>query len=255
MLFYKPILRSICCHAYISFFLHGQCVSQTVCGIYIALASASLLWVGQQVGYSSRKFYLPSDASGLFPLDFFYKVCSPTPWIFAFSGFSAMSDLDTLKVGALFAHLVSCGSPTLVSPLEGLLLISLSNFLVGLSRGLTTAITGKEFPCIQSILCSTLFCVCGLPHACIFNRRVTVSVTLHCHKGLSHSLGAGFSGASSVVHSEFHRSLTFCRIPYCGALAVASFPCCTGVLSKTNPLPGLPMEVNHSQFSFLSSIL
>ena len=36
----------------------------------------------------------------LLPWEFyFYKVRSPTPWIFALAGFSDVSDLDTLRVG------------------------------------------------------------------------------------------------------------------------------------------------------------
>ena len=34
----------------------------------------------------------------------------PTSWILDFSSFSSMFDLDTFRISALFAHLMSCGS-------------------------------------------------------------------------------------------------------------------------------------------------
>ena len=40
---------------------------------------------------------------------YFYKLRSPEPCIFALYGFSAVSDLNTLRVGALFTHSLSCG--------------------------------------------------------------------------------------------------------------------------------------------------
>ena len=48
-------------------------------------------------------------ASALFL--YLYKVRSTTTWILALSGLSAMYNMDTLTVGALFLHLLSCGSP------------------------------------------------------------------------------------------------------------------------------------------------
>ena len=77
----------------------------------LVLASKALLWVGQRDNSSSNKVYLPSDAAGFWPkIFYFYKVCIPTPWIFALAGFSAISDLETLRVGALFVHSLYCGS-------------------------------------------------------------------------------------------------------------------------------------------------
>ena len=42
---------------------------------------------------------------------YFYKVRSLTPWLFAFSGFSYISDLGSFWVGALFVLSLSCGYP------------------------------------------------------------------------------------------------------------------------------------------------
>ena len=48
----------------------------------------------------------------IMPRDFLsYKVCSPTHWIFASTGFPAVSNPDTLRFGVPFAHSLSCGSP------------------------------------------------------------------------------------------------------------------------------------------------
>ena len=47
-------------------------------------------------------FTLASGAAGYFPGILFYKVLSPTPWIFSFAGFSSTSDLYTLRVGEFF---------------------------------------------------------------------------------------------------------------------------------------------------------
>ena len=93
-------------------------------------------------------------------LTFFYlsnKVRSTTPWIFSFAGFLTVYDLETLRIGALFAYSLSCGSPTIISALEVLPLIVLYDILRGFSRSLTAAITGKYFPCIQSIFRLALF--------------------------------------------------------------------------------------------------
>ena len=50
-------------------------------------------------------FTLVSVSAGSFRRIFmFYKVCSPTPWIFYFSQFSDVSDLDTLRVSALLCN-------------------------------------------------------------------------------------------------------------------------------------------------------
>ena len=56
---------------------------------------------------------LPPFCRGwILPWNFlFYNMCSPTPWIFALAGLSAVSNLDILRVSAIFAHSLSCGSP------------------------------------------------------------------------------------------------------------------------------------------------
>ena len=48
--------------------------------------------------------YIRLQHNWLLPCDFwFYKVRSMTPWIFDFSSFSAVSDVNTLRVGALLS--------------------------------------------------------------------------------------------------------------------------------------------------------
>ena len=106
-------------------------------------------------------------------------VCSPTPWIFAFSGFSAVSNLDILG---------SCGSPAFVSALEGIPSIFHPIFLEVFLEGSLWPLLKRSFPCIQSLFRSKLFALSSLAHDCLFNQRGSISMMLHHLEGMSHSL-------------------------------------------------------------------
>ena len=62
----------------------------------LALASTALLGVGWWVGFSSHIFYNRPLARITSAHWVFFTRFVPTPWIFAFSGFSAVSDLYRL---------------------------------------------------------------------------------------------------------------------------------------------------------------
>ena len=97
--------------------------------IYLALVSTALLGVGRQGVFSSHMFTPAIWIGWHLPIGLFiFKRCIPTPWIFACTGFSAVSDLNRL----LRASLCSWGSFTCsVSPafLEGVpkLLVNFSH--------------------------------------------------------------------------------------------------------------------------------
>ena len=65
-----------------SFVIAVHIITRMACIIYLALVSATLLWVGGWSGSSSHKVYtrhlerLTSDRWVIY----FYKVCSPSPW-------------------------------------------------------------------------------------------------------------------------------------------------------------------------------
>ena len=73
------------------------------------LASVALLGVGGDSDSPPIKFTrLLARLDSARWVFLFYNVRSPTPWIFDFSGLSAVSDMDILEVGALSAHLLPC---------------------------------------------------------------------------------------------------------------------------------------------------
>ena len=63
----------------------------------LTLASMALFGVVSKAAYPTIKFYLPSGVVGICPFLFSFKRCISTPWIFSFTCFSAMSDMDTLR--------------------------------------------------------------------------------------------------------------------------------------------------------------
>ena len=94
LLFYKPIWGSSGAMQSCMFFIHGPCVAWTVYIICLLLVRAALLGVGQKVGCSSRLFSNKTGTFGFFPLFIYFTRCFSTPWIFSFTGFSAVSYLD-----------------------------------------------------------------------------------------------------------------------------------------------------------------
>ena len=65
--------------------------------IYLALVSAALLGVGRIGGFSSHKFTPTFWQGWHLPIGFFcFTRCIPTSWLFACTGFSAVSDLYSL---------------------------------------------------------------------------------------------------------------------------------------------------------------
>ena len=75
-------------------FIHGRRVARTVYIYYRLLVSATLLGVGRRDRCSSRLSPDKNETFDFYPLLFIFTRCISTPWMFAFSGFSAVSDLD-----------------------------------------------------------------------------------------------------------------------------------------------------------------
>ena len=78
--------RFVQCHTLVNVFLHVRHVDMTVYIYYRSLVRATFLGVGCQGGCSSRLYPVKTGTVGLLP--------TSTPWMFAFLGFSAVSDLD-----------------------------------------------------------------------------------------------------------------------------------------------------------------
>ena len=75
--------------------ISGWCIFQTVCIFCLALTSADLIRVGRRGGFSPIFIWYVYHGLNL-PIIWFYFIftrCSTTPRIFAFSGFSSMSNL------------------------------------------------------------------------------------------------------------------------------------------------------------------
>ena len=75
--------------------------------IYLALVSATLLGVGPRGGLSSNSVYtrLLAWLASAHKFYFSFTRCSPTPWMFTFSGLSAVSDPDSLLKAPLLRFL------------------------------------------------------------------------------------------------------------------------------------------------------
>ena len=76
------------------FFISIWSVDLTVYIIYFSLVSATLLGVVRRGGSSSLLYPSNTGKVGCPPTLFFFTSCISTPWIFSFTGFSAMSDMD-----------------------------------------------------------------------------------------------------------------------------------------------------------------
>ena len=76
------------------FFLSGWRVNLTVYIIHFLRVSVNLLGVCQKVGSSSLFYPAKTGMVGFLPILFIFTRCISTPWIFDFSGFSSMSDME-----------------------------------------------------------------------------------------------------------------------------------------------------------------
>ena len=84
-------------------FIHSRRVARMICIFYILLVGAVLLGVVQKGGSSSRLFPANTVMVGFCLLFYFFTNCISTPWIFACSGFSSVSDLDNF-LGCLLRY-------------------------------------------------------------------------------------------------------------------------------------------------------
>ena len=94
ILFYKPGLRFIWCHALVHVLPRSAQNSDGMHLLSCAYQRGPIMvsWRGR---FSYHTFTLASGTAGSWP-DFFLKVCIPTHWIFDFSGFSAVSITDNI---------------------------------------------------------------------------------------------------------------------------------------------------------------
>ena len=96
---------------------------------YRLLVSATLLRVGCQGGYSSRLYPSNTGTVGFCPLLFIFTRCISKPWIFTFSGFSAVYNLDIHFKDPLLMVLLRLNFSNVIGGGSGVFRDSCSDFL------------------------------------------------------------------------------------------------------------------------------